>query len=599
MNGKGKIGLAAMLSLLAAAGLAEPPPVIDVASRGIVADGTTCQSAALASLIREAPAGSELFFPKGVYFLSRCVEYSGKTNLAFRGEAGTVIKLHYSPTGETKESNNGFGAKGCRGLDWRGFMVTTDNPPGSAGRVVAKDLKAHTYDVRIDAAFPFTGEEHILGVDTCDEDGTPDYIIESWHKARRTEVPDGAGGTRTKITALEYEVLGDHLIRIPAPKWADLHWLPIGERVYFRYMIYGTTVFSFNDCADVRMRDIEIERCGSMGAVLGTGTADFTFERFNIRPPAGSPALIASGADGIHVLGLSGSLTLRDCHFKGLGDDALNVHAKSGEVKDYDPSTGAMRCIGRSRKREEIALPRGWARAGDELIVYDRETLLTKGRVRLAEYAEGGAARAESGEVAIRNGDFLANARDFPSVHVADCTVENTRARALVLQSHNMLVENCTFRGLSLPGVIISPDFRYWNEVGPTVNTEIRGCLFEKCGINKSRANLGALMVKTSHDATFTDEPAGVHRDIRVIGNTFRNCGNSGIFIQATRGVALKGNRFENCSSRRYDRTDDANLYDIRLRNCADVVMEGNETDKPAERLSQITSTGGKGEKDT
>ena len=104
--------------------------------------------------------------------------------------------------------------------------------------------------------------------------------------------------------------------------------------------------------------------------------------------------------------------------------------------------------------------------------------------------------------------------------------------------------------------------------------------------MNGSRANLGAIAVKASHDAGANDHhPAGVHRDVRIIGNRFQGCGNSGVFVSATDGVVVKDNVFENCSIRRYDNKDDLNLFEIRLHNCANTDVAGNKTDKPEDRI--------------
>lgn len=152
-----------------------------------------------------------------------------------------------------------------------------------------------------------------------------------------------------------------------------------------------------------------------------------------------------------------------------------------------------------------------------------------------------------------------------------------------------MVVADCTFTGLSLPGLLISPDIRVWNEVGPTVNTEIRNCTFEKCGMNGSPANLGALTVKTSHDVHPGTDPAGVHRDIRILGCRFTNCGNSGVFVSSTDGVQVRDNVFTRCSVRRFSEKNENTLYDIWLNNCDHVAVEGNRTDKDPKFLSQVT----------
>ena len=222
--------------------------------------------------------------------------------------------------------------------------------------------------------------------------------------------------------------------------------------------------------------------------------------------------------------------------------------------------------------------------AGDTLVVYDAKTCLTKGRVGVAAYADG-KGRLDAGAVDLRTGDMFANDRDFPAVLISGCSVRHTRARGILLQSRDMVIEKCRFQGLSLPGLLIAPDLRFWNEVGPTVNTEVRNCTFEKCAIIGSRMNRGALTVKNGHGQLVDADPPGIHRDVRVIGNRFIDCGSCGIFISSTDGVKIRDNVFENCSCRRYDEKDGRTLHDILLNNCAHVEVGPNVSDKPSDRL--------------
>ena len=148
----------------------------------------------------------------------------------------------------------------------------------------------------------------------------------------------------------------------------------------------------------------------------------------------------------------------------------------------------------------------------------------------------------DCGACQVAVGDYVANERDFAQVEISGCSVENTRARAFVLQSRNMVVDGCRFKGLSLPAILIATDFTFWNECGPAENCEIRNCRFEKCAMTGSVVNKGAIVVKVNHDGSFASYPAGVHRDIRVKGNRFVNCEKGAAFFASTDGVLSEDN---------------------------------------------------------
>lgn len=526
-------------------------------------------SAILSNLIAEAADGTELRLPAGRFFLGKAVPVTGKKQLTIRGN-DTLLVTHATPWHDPSEANSAFICGNCEDLTIERLHFTTDNPVNCAGRVTAIDPVNHTYDVCIDDEFPITGWEHFWGTDTCDEDGMPDYVIETYDTITREMLPDADGSLREKITGTRYEVLDGQNIRVFGQNTARL---TVGHRVLYRYTIYGGAVFYINDCNRTVLRDIEIERCPGMGAVIGPRCTDAAFERFNIRVPAGSHALYAANADGIHVNGLSGLLHMKDCHFHGLGDDALNIHSMAGEIKTIGED-GHLHLMKRPCLGAERPLGAKWAQKGDLIRVYDRNTVLETGSFRVAGYTDSDIVPTDV-QGSFEVGSILANDSFFAAVHLEDCTVRNTRARGILLQSHNMLIERCTFSGLSLPGLIIAPDVRFWYEVGPSENTEIRDCVFEKCGMNGSAANLGAIVVKGSHDAGASDYPAGVHKDIRIRDNTFRNVGTSGIFVSAASGVIVMGNRFEACRANTNPDVCDTDA-EIVLCNCENIRIADN-----------------------
>ena len=541
-----KIPFPTCAAVAALCAVAVPQPAV-----ADVAPAAPFDAKALQAAIDATPDGGTVRLPDGEIPLAGSISVVGRTNLTVRGGAGTVLVLHYSPWEEPVWLiTPRILVKDSSGVAFEGFRVTTDNPVNASGRVVSKNPADGTYEAEIDPLFPITGWEHVYGSDTFDEEGMPDYAIETYDDRNvRTELlPDGKGGVRAKATGLAYEVVGPQRIRVKVPDAAALRRLRVDHRVLYRYTIYGHSVFVVDASRDTAFRDIGIERCPSFGATILPRSENVLFERFCIRAPDGDPALYAANADGIHVVGLAGRLVLRGCRFRGLGDDALNVHAKAAAIESFDPAAGALAVVCRDPGGGKARLPRGWARPGDALAVYDAATLLPKGRLAVKSWRDAGrgtVAPDDADAAAIAPGDFVANERDFPSVEIEECTVENSRARGFLLQTRHVRVRGCTFRGLALPAVLVAPDFRHWFEAGPAEDVEISGCTFEKCGMNGSPANLGAVTVKTSHDAGPGNCPAGVHRDLRIVGNAFRGCGAGGVYVESARGVEVRDNAFE------------------------------------------------------
>ncbi len=552
-----------------------------VTKYGIVGDGKTSNSEALSKLINEVPDGSTIFFPAGVYYTDQLIRVNGKKKLTIEGEDATLM-THFGPCGDPKENNNMFAFNGCDDLVIRDFIMTTDNPIGWSGVVIAVNNDEHYYDVRIYSQFPVTGLEHPVALNSCDADGTPDYVFNggSWLDEKKVMVD---GEEKTRLRSMNYDVIGDHIVRFYVEPNHNLKVLKVGEQMVYRFIVYGNTHLGFSNCNRVLLKNIENYRCSSMGTVISPRCSDFTFDHYNIQVKPGSQELYAANADGIHILGLTGTLRFKHCKFDGLGDDVLNIHGTAGEITAINED-GSMKLEHRHRSGFS-PLQQNWAIPGDVVQVYDSKTFAHKGTFTVGSYQDGVTTiTASTGTFEV--GDALANKVYYAATKITDCVIKNTRARALLLQTHNITVEDCYFFGLSLPGVLLSPDIRYWYEVGPTSHTLIKNNVFEKCAIIKARQNRGAISVLCAHDIDPNDlNKAGVHEDMKIIGNTFRNTGNSAIYVSATDGVEVRDNLFENCCSNRYNPRAYDVRHDIVTHNCSNIVISGNRTTQKEKNL--------------
>ncbi len=499
-----------------------------------------------------APGGAEIRFAAGDYPIDTELVVTNRRDLLIRGETGARFVIRFEPVEARKRSAQGFICRNLKGITFENLAFTTDRPVNCNGTVVAVDAANDHYDVLVDEGFPLDTRQVFASTDTVTADGTPDGVIQSYD-----DTP--------------YEIVGARTIRVRGPRrsWSsqwryDYARLKPGQRIVYRYMKSGRHMFRLSDCDDMVFRDVTLERYASFGVRICARSRNATFERFTVRAPKGARELMPGNVDGIHVQGMSGELVLRDCHFRGLGDDALNVHSLAGFVKTYDPVTGAIDIRRHDRHAGEILHDDAWARAGDEIVVYDPKTFLEKGRFVLNGHRRGhGRVTNLTGTLAV--GDVLANRAFYPKVRISNCTFENSSSRGVLLQSSDMLIENCRFSGHIHAGLLIAPDIRMWNEVGPSKNVEIRNCEFAHCGLGPMRHNLGAVVIKASHDAGAADYPAGVHENISIRDCDFHDNGTRGIFASAVKGLDLRGNRFAH-NAPAPDGV--AGCHDVRLVNC-------------------------------
>ena len=552
---------------------------------GIFPDtGEDC-SEKLQKVFDDLEDGTVLHFKKGTYCIFKVIDIKDKKNIQILGNRCSVI-AHFDPCGKIWGNNDVFNFVSCEDVTVQGFFFNTDNPIGATGEVVGIDLENGTLDVKLYDEFPVTGFEHFVGTNSFDELGSPDYAIATLnHTITEQEFTAPDGKKATRLVALDYDVIAPQTVRLKTINNPDnKRPIKLGHLINFRYEVYGNTIFEFWSCHRFLLKDIVIYGAASFGATVRPRSSDFVFDNFCIRVPEGSKRLKAANADGIHLLGLYGTLTLRNCNIEGLGDDTLNIHGIAGEVYGLDKENKSLSFIGPERRKKKN-LPDLWACEDDEIVVYDRNTFLKKGSFKVKTVSDTVDATYYDLKGEIADGDIIANTKYYASVHVDGCTLRNTRARGILLQTQNILIENSYIYGMSLPAMLFAPDIRVWYEVGPCKNVEIRNNVLEYNAHYHNGANVGAIVFKACHDVGGNDYPAGVHENIYIHDNLFKDNGNSGIYISAAKDVRIENNTFKgNCASPQNPDLPHA-FYDIVTVNCENVSVSGNLTDRGDDKL--------------
>ncbi len=553
---------------------------------GIYADSGEDCTEKLQAFFELVENGAAVQFQKGDYYVLGEVKIRGKDDIKIFGSNSRII-ANFNPCGSKSENNDVFKFYDCLNLEIAGFTFDTNNPIGAAGEVIALDFEAKTVDVKIYDEFPVTGFEHFAATNSFDDKGAPDYALATYNNIFtecKTEMPDGSRGIR--YIGLDYEVIGKNTVRLRLGRsLADKERcrLKIGHKINIRYEIYGNSVFSFAFCRRVLLKDILINSAASFGVAIEPRSSDFTFDNFSIRVSKGSRRLKAINADGIHILGLYGSLVMKNCDIEGLGDDALNIHGLATVVTEL--SGGELKMTGREYKLYNSIKNRSWADCGDIVDIYDKNTFLKTGSFTVKEQKNDGTLIFEGLKGKLDEGSVLANSTFYASVHIDGCTFKHTRARGVLIQTQNVLIENCIFYGLSYAAMLFSPDIRTWWEVGPAKNVEIRNNVIEYCAVIENSNNEGALVFKSSHEGDNTAYPAGVHEKIYIHRNIFRDIPNNAIFVSAANDVRIEENEFYDCCKNVRRPDCEYADYDIVALNCRSVRLEGNSTNRGEEKL--------------
>ena len=319
----------------------------------------------------------------------------------------------------------------------------------------------------------------------------------------------------------------------------------VGRWYIVRHQCYGLPAFKIDGSAQTTLDQVTLFSVPGMG-VLATDATDVTLQGVRIERREGRPLSIA--ADGSHFASCSGTITLRDCHYEGQGDDGLNIHGNFASVAQIDAS------------RHEVLLAGGPAQEGFEVIpgeLYEFRDRRTWAVLARATAASGGGMRLRVDRAlpaAIGVYSLVSNVEREPRALIERSSFRNNRARGILVKTSNVLIDSCVFENNLGPAVQAYPDGCFWFESGAFKNWTMRNSTVANANrdpswsndqINTSRFAVGDVLIAAcavDWDGDRPDNCSGAS----VQGRHLRSCGNpvacEGCYPFAD--VTLAGNRF-------------------------------------------------------
>ncbi|MFC1694403.1 right-handed parallel beta-helix repeat-containing protein, partial [Candidatus Latescibacterota bacterium] len=495
-------------------------PEINVVDYGAVPDDGVNDTAAVQAAIeacREHP-GAELVFSAGTY------DFSGDTNPRLRLDGFTGLTI----------DGNGaefighdlatlFRISNCNVLTFRNFTVDWNPLPFSAGKVIEvgdtyfdlEVIEPHTAQARLRV-------EGILG-----------YDPEKRRLATRGVDIYQTGFEKTT------EVIRPGVMRV----YVEKRLPEKGTWVNIRHQIYSYNTFTFSKCANIILNDITIYACPGMG-LYAHDSSNFTLTRFNvmIRPETGR--WMSSTADATHFNNCRGSITLEECLFEGMGDDATNIHGAYMAVDErLGEKTVALK-TGRGRRMPsyvrvddilEFSSP-----VENPLQPYIENVVISvipdeQNRRLIVEVADTLPGQTSRGHI-------VGNISTTPSARILNCTTIRNRARGMLIKTRDVVIEDCVYEDVSGSALLIRADANYWWESIGTRDIMIRNNRFIRCNFGTARRE-GIINI-TAQAKEYGLAPAGVHRDITIEHNEVIDADGSALHVGSSDGVVVRNNTF-------------------------------------------------------
>ncbi len=446
-----------------------------------------------------------------------------------------------------------FAFEECQNIVVKGLTVDWERPPFSQGTVIAST--PDSFDIQIEDSFPVEG-------------GEPVGAFMSYDPA--TRLPDGKnldvynGVERT-------ELISPQVLRVYLSRRISV---PVGTLLVLRHEVYGPGILHFERCVNSLVSDMTVYTVGGMALTAHVST-DISLKHFNvlIRPDSGR--MMSTTADATHFAGCKGTVSLEDCTLEGMGDDGVNI--KSG-----------LYLIVRKRLDEHTVLGQHNLKMadlpdeGDVMEMSHTETLLphASDKVKTADM-ELGEERlhrisfAKELPAELREGDVLGNASRVAKLRMKNCTVRANRARGVLCQTRDAVIEGCTFSNCTSAGILVLTETTHFFESIGTRDVTVRGNLIENCNMHAAAAE-GALAALAWLPGNAYPPRPGVHRDVVFENNRIINTANSAIFAAGGDGLTIRGNTIEKaCETPTRENGRNA----ISIMNSTRVVIEGNTID--------------------
>ncbi len=328
--------------------------------------------------------------------------------------------------------------------------------------------------------------------------------------------------------------------------------------------------FRLYNSDDIIIRDVNVYSAGAM-ALIGEKCKNVTLDNFNVLLKEGSSRMISASADATHFINCKGEIRLENCTFRNMLDDATNIHGTYMIVTELTNYNTIKLKFGHYQQEGF-----DFANPGDSVRFIDRNTLLPIFITTVTDIKHHSENEYElSVSDTITNNISLNSAVEniswMPSFVMKNCSVEQNRARSILIStSKDVTVENNYFSSM-MAGVRICGDANYWFESGPVSNVIIRGNTFEDLGIGGHNPQ-AILQIDPVIKKEYRKE-GYYHNNILFENNTIKTFDPHIIYALSVDGLTIRNNKIVQTNLYK-EIFDDLSQFDIQ--NSKDVVIEDN-----------------------
>ena len=238
-----------------------------------------------------------------------------------------------------------------------------------------------------------------------------------------------------------------------------------------------------------------------------------------------SPCVVSNAADAVHTFGTSGRFEIKNSVFKGMIDDAINIHSNFRTVEHASGKEIYTHLASCEKTAADLY------RVGDEIALYKGKTMQECARyvIEKIETVDSDVKKfTVDREVSEhREGDLIECITANCDVNIENCVFGNANSHLRFQSRGKFVMKNCYSE---LP-VFLTGDASYWFESGPLTDLTVENCRFI--------GERGKIAIKS--EVLPTEAMPYYHHNLKFLNNEFETeLPLKGGYVK---GIVFKGNK--------------------------------------------------------
>ena len=323
---------------------------------------------------------------------------------------------------------------------------------------------------------------------------------------------------------------------------------------------------------DLEFKNVNVHHAGAMG-LIAERSENITLDSFNVVLREGSGRMVTTTADATHFCNVKGTVTIKNCTFENMLDDATNIHGTYVRVnKIIDDYTLAVETY---HPHQNGYL---FGEEGDKVQIIEQANLQPTTSAMILKKVERVNEKISyitfdkpiTGKVNIYDG--VENISWHAAAIIENNIVRNNRARSFLISTPRKVTVRNNHLSSQMASFRLTGDLGLWNESGPNEGLLIENNLIENAvyGGNGPQSIFlidPQYLDKKNFDGTFS-------KNITIRNNTIKTFDSS-----ILHAISVDGLVFENNTIIQTDKYKPIfpNIPNLRIVNCSNVFINGND----------------------